>query len=125
MRYKRGGGCVECMKIRSRKWYVQNRDYWIKHVNEWQLNNKDKFASYQRKHKLAKRKVNRPVWFEEEKCEIVYEKARKMGGHVDHIVPLTSEKVCGLHCWDNLQVLPPEDNFRKGNHRWPDMPGET
>lgn len=42
--------------------------------------------------------------------------------HVDHIVPLQSRSVCGLHCEANLRVLPGSDNQAKGNRHWPDMP---
>jgi hypothetical protein len=41
---------------------------------------------------------------------------------VDHIVPLKSEIVCGLHCEQNLQVIKKNENASKGNRWWPDMP---
>ena len=42
--------------------------------------------------------------------------------HVDHIVPLQSPIVCGLHTIENLQVIPGALNLAKGNRMWPQMP---
>lgn len=41
--------------------------------------------------------------------------------HVDHIVPLQSNWVCGLHCEANLRVIPGAENESKRNFWWPQM----
>lgn len=43
---------------------------------------------------------------------------------VDHIVPLQSPVVCGLHVEHNLRAIPCLENESKGNRWWPDMPDE-
>lgn len=63
-----------------------------------------------------------PPWGDPEKVMTVYAKAKALGLQVDHIVPLTSDLVCGLHVWENLQLLAAAENVRKGNRWWPDCP---
>ena len=35
--------------------------------------------------------------------------------HVDHVIPLINESVCGLHCEFNLRVIPWFENLKKSN----------
>lgn len=35
--------------------------------------------------------------------------------HVDHVIPLKGRRVCGLHIWSNLAVIPKSINLLKGN----------
>ena len=46
-----------------------------------------------------------PLWACSFTMGVMYNAARKCNLVVDHIVPLKSSVVCGLHCEDNLQLL--------------------
>lgn len=41
--------------------------------------------------------------------------------HVDHVIPVISRLVCGLHTHTNLRVISTSENSRKGNWLWPQM----
>tara|TARA_Y100000310_G_C20704371_1_gene833778 strand:- start:11630 stop:12271 length:642 start_codon:yes stop_codon:yes gene_type:complete len=63
-----------------------------------------------------------PLWYNRGMVKKVYQKAKELNLTVDHVVPIQSSLVCGLHCWHNLQLLDQSANSSKGNHYWPDMP---
>lgn len=68
-----------------------------------------------------------PDWCAKHKdFKVIYKKAKQLRSlgksvHVDHIVPLRSEAVCGLHVPWNLQILTEAENLLKSNLIWPDM----
>lgn len=87
--------------------------------------NRVKFKAYYAS-KCAERRAMKlkatPEWRNNEKIAKVYDMGKKYNLEVDHIVPIQSDLVCGLHCWDNLQLLSRQENARKLNKHWPDMP---
>lgn len=90
---------------------------------EYYENNKAAFMDRAAKRRAAKLKAL-PKWLTKEQlAEIkeLYEIARMFrlytgeDYHVDHIVPLQGENVCGLHVPWNLQVIPAKENLSKSN----------
>lgn len=88
--------------------------------------NSEKYLARMRAHNAARTAAKLraiPKWADQENelIGLLYVKSGQYGLTVDHVVPLKSKFVCGLHCWHNLQLLSGSENSSKGNHRWPDM----
>ena len=69
----------------------------------------------------ARLKTAAPRWDAPSMMRRLYVEARRRKMEVDHVVPLSSPHVCGLHVWANLQLLEKTENIRKGNREWPDQ----
>ena len=88
-------------------------------TREWRANN----LAYVRAQKALRRATESqatPKWLTDEmEAQIldIYRRAQNCADehHVDHIIPLKSNQVCGLHVSWNLQILPARENLAKGN----------
>ena len=105
-----------------RKWQKTHPEESRAASRKWAKANPGKCSAQECRRKAAKLRAV-PKWSETELIKIVYEKASDMGFEVDHVVPLQSKAVCGLHVWSNLQLLSQPENGKKGNRHWPDMWG--
>jgi len=105
----------------SKYHYIKTRDERLLQCKAWKNSNKHKVNSYAAKRRSAEL-LAVPLWFEATNVQRLYLDARLSGKHVDHIVPLISDKVCGLHCLSNLRVISAKENLSKNNRYWPDMP---
>ena len=125
----------EDVKDNKHEWYQKNRDRVIataqtrpaeqlrEYRNAWKENNKVQIRAdtkaRRRKHRQAT-----PRWLTRaQKSQIrqIYQIAITMSQTtgeqyvVDHIVPLRSDEVCGLHVPWNLRVITQEENLKKSN----------
>ena len=125
----------------SAKMYVEkNKDDIVAYKKAYRQLNKEALAFKDKKykqdnhHKVNAINANRkaiklqatPSWTDKEAIAGMYQLAAIFNStginlHVDHIVPLKSNKVCGLHSEDNLRLLPATENITKGNRYWDDM----
>lgn len=113
----------------TKRYYEENRELRLAKTKQ---NRKDRVLSnilreraidnIRCRRRVATKLLATPKWSESDKIAILYRKASELGMEVDHVVPLKSSLVCGLHCWHNLQLLDRSINISKGNRHWPDMP---
>lgn len=66
--------------------------------------------------------ADRSVLYALRRLVVIYWRETGVAWSQDHIVPLQHPLVCGLHCESNIAIMTCEDNLRKGNRWWPDMP---
>lgn len=119
--------CKLCIQNKRKTYYNENyeevRASNRKAVRKWQKKNLDKEAA-----KVAKYSANKkqavPSWVDNvelSRIKSLYKEARrltKLTGNrheIDHIVPLNSDIVCGLHTLHNLRICTKEENLKKSN----------
>lgn len=138
--------CKPCHRAEAKAYAEPRKDVYRDRASAWYRSNKDRKSAYdkawrpeyrQRTPVESRARVNarrcrlraaRPPWANKFFIREIYELAqlRTMATgvlhDVDHIVPITHELVCGLHCEANMQIIPSDLNKSKGNRYWPDMP---
>lgn len=107
-----------------------NKQYRIKNLEKIGVQRRERYSKFPEKKlsNMAKRRAARinatPKWLTKEHLNLIenlYKKAKIMSVnnnkkyHVDHIIPLNSSLVCGLHVPWNLQILEARLNIIKGN----------
>jgi 5-methylcytosine-specific restriction endonuclease McrA len=125
----------EDVKDRKNDWYQENRETVIAaastrpaHIlrgyrNAWKENNKTQVLADNKVRRRKHREATPPWLTRKQKSEIrqLYQIAITMTQTtgeqyvVDHIVPLRSHEVCGLHVPWNLRVITQEENLKKSN----------
>lgn len=140
-KYYRQSTCYACEKKATKEWFKENKDKVSEYNYKAYLNKvgtlsriRPKDNTEERRKSKARDKVDRRytrakdarVSWDVELTEFIFKEAqdlRKLRNkltyidwHVDHIIPLKGENVCGLHVWNNFAVIPKVDNLRKGNY---------
>ena len=106
---KRRSGGSEAAKKRKKDWKKRHPE----------MVSKDAVARKTRKEQAT------PRWNDTFEMRVTYRTAAilsqltKRQFHVDHVYPLRSKYMCGLHVHTNLQILPAAENISKSNRRWP------
>ena len=144
--YERYG---EMWRTKARQWGRDNRERNIKRARDWEAadpkrreagfkrladfakKNPDRMRTvniYHNRSRFARKRKAQPVWASKFIMSEFYDASRLRTLHtgikwnVDHIVPLRSKIVCGLHVEHNMRVIPAYENNKKSNRLWPDMP---
>jgi 5-methylcytosine-specific restriction endonuclease McrA len=110
-------------------WYSRHPGARSASVSKWAKKYPARHNAQGARYKALKLQAT-PCWVDHTRIQDLYDLAQvrtKRLGHqwqVDHVVPLKNPLVCGLHCEQNLQVIPASKNAAKGNRWWPDMPLE-
>ncbi len=110
----------EKLILKTREWKNANPEkVAIKRKGWWDKNPGARNCSRMKRHAAKLQSI--PMWADQDSIKKFYIEARQKSldtgkvWHVDHIYPLQSDVVCGLHVETNLQVIPASANRAKSN----------
>lgn len=117
---------LEKQRLVEERYRTTNRDACNGRIKTWKRLNRDRVTIYTLVRGKGVKQAT-PSWANFAAIKAIYQQAASMRQsgqdvHVDHIVPIFSKKVCGLHWEGNLRIVPRIENLKKCNYHWPDMP---
>ena len=95
------------------KWQIENDAYRKQYAKNYRKKNKE-HINFKNRTRKAMLKQRIPRWANLDEIRSIYLNCPE-NHHVDHIIPLCGDIVCGLHVEYNLQYLPAIENIRKHN----------
>ena len=104
----------------KRACYLKRRDHYLERVKSNYAADPEAAIRRERQKATLKKEAT-PAWAEFDTIKALYREARRLTEetgvrhHVDHIVPLRHDLVCGLHVQNNLRVITAADNWKKHN----------
>lgn len=115
---------LEKSRKRANEWYYDNQEKAKLSSIRYRKIRDSKFphlavAKVQRRNACKLRAL--PLWADIKAIEDIYRKCREISvstgipHHVDHVIPLRGDLVCGLHVETNLAIIPASENVAKGN----------
>lgn len=112
---------AEKRRERRRRYHAAHIEQEAERFRQWRLANPGKSRARSRGYDARKIKAE-PPWADRELIAVVYEQCAEMNRiagwtkyHVDHVMPLKSPILCGLHVHYNLQIITAEENLSKRN----------
>ena len=117
--------------IRAKEYRAENAEQIRRYAKQYYERNKDRLKEYREENRArydahcrarqARQYKATPPWACIESISLKYKERNAMSAltgiphHVDHVIPLNGDNVCGLHVQNNLRVIPARDNMRKKN----------
>ena len=131
-RWTATGNCSECQRAHTKQWsnanpekvqsYFQSKEMVEKrkeYAKDFYRKNRDYYIAKDASRRAYKL-LAKTQWGQEG-VRAFYKKAKELQQqnpsvkyHVDHIIPLAGDNVCGLHNQFNLQILTAQQNWKKG-----------
>jgi hypothetical protein len=120
------------IRAKARAYYAKKRGHFMnyraqhkeaiaKTKRDWVLRNTGTMAAIRFKRIAAERQAL-PSWADISAIKAIYENAARLTQQtgirheVDHVIPIQSPVVCGLHIPANMQILTKAENRAKSNH---------